>query len=390
MPFVQVNPTDDAYISQFYGNTNFGTSMDLFTGKFLQANDAYRSLLKFNLTGVIPPGNIILGATLNLFVYRKDKPDAQLSPQTVSVFTNASNFSQSTVTWNNAPALSATPYSINVTDANVNNYINIDITNIVVDWFYNVIPNNGITLVGIENIINTIIGYRANEWTIAGQRPLLNIQYGISGPVGPTGPQGVTGPTGPQGVTGPTGPQGVTGPTGPQGVTGPTGPQGVTGPTGPQGVTGPTGPTGHGSSLPSPAQELSTNPITPANFTVPTSVLQITVNTSIGAKVKLDSMVEVEITTGNASPHQYTILYELVRDIGTTNTTIASVTVEKEEDNATPATARVLGEIPNLTWIDTTTSTSHTYDIRVSVTGSNIAVGGAKYLTRALNAVIFA
>ncbi|WP_315115558.1 DNRLRE domain-containing protein [uncultured Clostridium sp.] len=184
MPFVQVNPTDDVFITEYYPNNNFGNDTALFTGEYLKYNnqpDAFRSLLKFNLAGVILPGNIILGATLNLFVYRKDKTDAQLSPQTVSVFTNASNFSQNTVTWNNAPALNPTPYSINVTDADVNNYISIDITNIVIGWFYGVIPNNGITLAGIENTIDTIIGYRSNEWTITGQRPFLNIQYGIPG-----------------------------------------------------------------------------------------------------------------------------------------------------------------------------------------------------------------
>ena len=69
----------------------------------------------------------------------------------------------------------------------------------------------------------------------------------IVGPVGPTGPQGLSGPQGPQG---PSGPQGVTGPQGPQGVTGPTGqagpqgPQGEVGAQGPQGVTGPQGPSG--------------------------------------------------------------------------------------------------------------------------------------------------
>lgn len=83
---------------------------------------------------------------------------------------------------------------------------------------------------------------------------IITIDRGVSGAVGPTGPQGNVGPTGPQGVIGPTGPtgsQGVIGPTGSQGNVGPTGPTGADsfvagptgsiGPTGPQGVTGPTG-----------------------------------------------------------------------------------------------------------------------------------------------------
>lgn len=177
MPFVKVSPIDDAYISQFFPNKNFGKLATLLTGKYLQLNDAYRSLLKFDLTDIVPPGNVILSATLKLFVYRKDKADTQLSQQIVNVYTNESNFSQNTVTWNNAPQLTPTPYLTNVTDENVNNFISIDITSIVISWFYNIIPNNGISLIGMDNLVDTIIGYRSTKWTISGQRPFLNIQY---------------------------------------------------------------------------------------------------------------------------------------------------------------------------------------------------------------------
>src|SRR5262245_60836497 len=61
-------------------------------------------------------------------------------------------------------------------------------------------------------------------WTLTGTN--------LTGPQGPTGPQGVQGPAGAQGVQGPagaTGTQGPAGPSGPQGPTGPTGPQGPAG-----------------------------------------------------------------------------------------------------------------------------------------------------------------
>ncbi|OPJ55355.1 DNRLRE domain-containing protein [Clostridium chromiireducens] len=252
MPSVILSPIADAYISLLNPNTNFGFSSLLFTGRFVQPNDLFRSLLKFDLTNAVPPGNTIISASLNLFVSRKDLPDAVLSPQTVSVFTNASDFSEATVTWNNAPAINPTIYSKNVTDANVGNYIGIDITNVVIDWINNPATNFGVTLTGIENVIGTIIGYFSKEWAVETQRPFISIEFssggtgstGATGPTGPTGDTGVTGPTGDTGVTGPTGDTGVTGPTGDTGVTGPTGDTGVTGPTGDTGVTGPTGDTG--------------------------------------------------------------------------------------------------------------------------------------------------
>ena len=141
-----INPIATAYISLSNPNTNYGISSLLFTGRFVQPNDIFRSLLKFDLTNAVPPGNTITSASLNLFVYIKDLPDAVLSPQIVSVFTNASDFSGATVTWNNAPAMTLTIYSKNITNADVDNYISIDITGLVIEWLNGSLTNNGITL----------------------------------------------------------------------------------------------------------------------------------------------------------------------------------------------------------------------------------------------------
>jgi hypothetical protein len=70
------------------------------------------------------------------------------------------------------------------------------------------------------------------------------------GPIGPTGPQGVTGEAGPtgsagtNGLDGATGPAGLPGATGPAGLDGATGATGLDGATGPQGIQGATGVTG--------------------------------------------------------------------------------------------------------------------------------------------------
>ncbi|WP_271810136.1 DNRLRE domain-containing protein, partial [Clostridium beijerinckii] len=245
MPTIFISPTDDAYISQLNPNANFGLSTDLFTGMFVQENDVYRSLLKFNLSS-ITPGSSVSNASLNLFVSRNDVPDSAQIPQTVRVYLNTSDFTENTVTWNNAPIANFTQYSININNGDVGNYVSIDITDLVNGWVNNTIPNNGITLIGIENIIDTIIGYFSKEWPLQTQRPFLSVTIASEGPTGATGPgpTGATGPAGPTGATGPIGDTGVTGPTGDTGVTGPTGDTGVTGPTGETGVTGPTGDTG--------------------------------------------------------------------------------------------------------------------------------------------------
>jgi len=258
MPSISIFPTDDVYIAEFFPTTNFAGVPVLFIGEYLQhggAPDAYRSLLKFDLSA-IPPGNAIVSAKLNLYVGRKDKTDAQLSPQPVTLFRNLDDFSELTVTWNTQPSVTPTGILQNITDADLFNYISIDVTDLVKSWFCGCNPNFGIELRGIEDINDTIIAFAA---TGTANPPFLEIEFqslvGETGPTGPTGPTGETGPTGPTGAgetgatgvtgeTGPTGPTGETGPTGPTGETGPTGPTGETGPTGPTGETGPTGPTG--------------------------------------------------------------------------------------------------------------------------------------------------
>ena len=107
MAAIDIFPSDSVYISQFYNNTNFGTVNELFTGEFHRTKenrcrpDAYRTLLKFDINLLCT--DTICSSTLFLFVNRKDKPDALLSPQTVTIYENENDFNQLTVTWDTAP-----------------------------------------------------------------------------------------------------------------------------------------------------------------------------------------------------------------------------------------------------------------------------------------------
>lgn len=177
MTLIQVPPSDNAYIYALNPNLNFGSSALLFTGTGSQLSYKFRTMFKFDLSNLIPSGNTVTSASLELFVYRKDIPDALLSPQNVTVSNNLSSFSQNTVTWNNAPTTSVTPYYINVTDADVNNYISIDITNVVIDWINDPSSNFGITLEGVENVTNSVIGYLSSNWSVSTQKPFLKIEY---------------------------------------------------------------------------------------------------------------------------------------------------------------------------------------------------------------------
>ena len=159
MPLIEVFSSASVYISQFYHSTNFGTVNQLFTGQYLRlkvnnCKDAYRTLLKFNIDLLC--SDTICSARLFLFVNRKDKPDAELSPQTVTIYENENDFNQATVTWDTAPNTIISPYSFNVTDSNVGSYIEIDIKDLVQGWVNSCHANDGITLIGIEDKIDTL------------------------------------------------------------------------------------------------------------------------------------------------------------------------------------------------------------------------------------------
>ncbi|WP_277752125.1 hypothetical protein [Halobacillus salinus] len=209
---------------------------------------------------------------------------------------------------------------------------------------------------------------------------------GPPGPAGPTGATGVgvtgaTGPkgeTGPAGATGPTGATGagVTGATGPTGEVGPTGATGPTGPTGPIGATGATGPSG-GSSLFGFDQTETSLSLTTG---VETSILSVPIVTELGQTVKIDTMAEVDIVAGLATTFIYSIDFVLYRN----GSIIANVTESNEGDKPS-GIVRLFSDIPNLTWLDTPGAGAHNYEIRVTVTGTNLLTVTVN--TRSLNII---
>ncbi|WP_430788534.1 collagen-like triple helix repeat-containing protein [Virgibacillus flavescens] len=193
------------------------------------------------------------------------------------------------------------------------------------------------------------------------------------GPTGPMGPAGATGATGSIGATGPTGPAGATGATGSIGATGPTGPAGATGTTGPTGATGPAGGVDFfGFDQSEVAMVLPVG--------VETSVLTVAVNTEEDQSVKIDSVAEIDIIVGLSSTFQFAIEYSLYRD----GIVLATVT-ENDEGDKPAGIVRLYSDVPNLTWVDTPGVGPHTYEIRLTVTGTNILT--ATVNTRALNVI---
>lgn len=171
MPVSNLLPSDDTFIASAYPTTVFGSYPYLYMGVYMFPGDDYRTLLKFDLS-VIPPGSNIVEAVLNLYIFRKDVS----GPEIISIALNQSNFSQNTVTYLTAPGVTPTGITATVTDTDLNNFISIDITQLVQQWYADPATNYGITIIGPENTYSLIGSYSTN-FSNSSFYPFLRVTY---------------------------------------------------------------------------------------------------------------------------------------------------------------------------------------------------------------------
>ena len=229
--FAQAPPSADTYSNGGIKNQKNGS------GLLLVVQHGFDTYLKFNLA-TLPASPSIAKATLRVYV------DAVVSPGSFDVYQLNSSWSESMLTYINAPApgTSATGgHPVVITTSSMNQFVLIDITSLVQGWANGTITNNGIALALTTS--GGSFSFDSKESSLTSHHPELEIALnGAVGPQGPAGPAGATGPAGVAGEQGSTvGPQG---PIGPAGVSGAQGPQGATGAQGPQGIMGLTGPQG--------------------------------------------------------------------------------------------------------------------------------------------------
>ncbi|MBL8201519.1 MAG: DNRLRE domain-containing protein [Chromatiales bacterium] len=98
---VTLSPTDDALVYSFAPDTNYGDNPGLAGGGAFNGAEQWVSFLRFDLSG-IPEGQVITGATLNLFQFL----GGGFAPIGASVYRVANDsWSEGTVTWNAAPVI---------------------------------------------------------------------------------------------------------------------------------------------------------------------------------------------------------------------------------------------------------------------------------------------
>jgi len=173
MAKVSIWPFQDAYVSEWYANENFGGEIALFVSQYLKPGDDYRSLLQFNFDK-IPPGSTIEEATLELTVYRNEVLGP---PINVTAHRLLNSWNQHSVTWNNQPEAKPTPDGVvTVFSGPPEDKVCIDITYLVRGWYDGSIPNHGLLLKGNETN-NDLVGFRSTNFEERGAWPVLHIKY---------------------------------------------------------------------------------------------------------------------------------------------------------------------------------------------------------------------
>ena len=236
--------SDDSFINFNQPDTNKGNNLTI---QVRDAANVRHGFAKFDLSTLpaLTQDTDVESATMRIWL-----KDLNTAGGDVEFFIVNGTWDEQTLTANNAPALSATPFAVlSLVEEDIASYVMVDVTAAVKDWLVN--GNNGLAMVAVgaraqfdaKEIDATPLEIEQTS------NPML-IEVNLIGPIGPPGPAGPQGVPGTQGVAGPTGPigpqgsQGDPGPTGADGPIGPEGAQGPLGPIGPQGLQGDPGPAG--------------------------------------------------------------------------------------------------------------------------------------------------
>lgn len=135
-------PTANVYLSEFYSNKNFANSPVLFIGRFGGVGDVYRTFFKFDVTAISPLDTII-SAKLKLFVYRKEAP----GDQTVIAYKPQGDAEQYSLNFNNQPAIIPTTDQVLIRDVDLNSYVELDITDLLLGWVNSTIAFTNLAII---------------------------------------------------------------------------------------------------------------------------------------------------------------------------------------------------------------------------------------------------
>ena len=174
---------NDAYLDQNTPNTNYGNHLELSATSWdcsFQCN--VRGLLQFDLSS-LPVGSIITNARLSLFAASTplvSLPGFQpMNGNNQSILQRVtSSWNENTVTWNTTPtATTQNQVILSQSNSPVQDYLNIDVKNIVQDMINNPASSFGFLLrLSTELPLNSMI-FASSDNSFSALRPEITIEY---------------------------------------------------------------------------------------------------------------------------------------------------------------------------------------------------------------------
>jgi hypothetical protein len=184
MATIIVDSTESTFVTSLLPNTNFSTNPLLITGTdpvFLSSV----SFIKFVLP--VLPVTSVNSAILRLYLIVKN--GAAPSPVVVNRVTTP--FNTATVTFNTQPSFVATSSQLNITTADVLNFVQIDVTSLINSWLNGTFTNAGIALTDSDG--TTSVQFASSNFSEF-YVPKLILDF-TEGPTGGTILSGVGAPT---------------------------------------------------------------------------------------------------------------------------------------------------------------------------------------------------
>ena len=164
-----VTANRDAMLVQLDAGTNYGTVSEPLLKTNGSGGDQHRPIYGFTMPS-IPAGEVITSASVRLWV-------TQSNGNLASIHRITDTWAEGTVTWTNTAADYNATAEATFTPTPSGAYVTVTITSLVQGWRAGTITNNGIMILGANNMDAK---FTAREWSTSTQRPQLVITTAVS------------------------------------------------------------------------------------------------------------------------------------------------------------------------------------------------------------------
>lgn len=172
----------DAFIDQLKPNQNFAEHLDFiaYDWTFSGTEGFGKSLIYLNLYQL--PFNITIhSAKLSFFYNANTSSGGQAGTNACYLKPITSFWDEYSVTWNTSPSTTNNgAILLNTSTSSNQDYLNIDITNLVNDWHFGVTDNFGLMLELVNNTVYSSMKFCSSDVADSTKRPKLEIIYTIS------------------------------------------------------------------------------------------------------------------------------------------------------------------------------------------------------------------